>query len=151
MSTNLINYIEANTGIILLFSFIGWTLLLQILMFLFRLNVLKLVVLTGTFALALAFAGNDLVNFIGVPLAGLKAYQIFNASPGADPHTFMMTALANDVKTETWMLLIAGLVMSVTLWTSKKARTVIETSELIWHGRAKARNDSIHLFFRAIS
>jgi phosphate/sulfate permease len=128
MTEAIVNYIESNTGIILLSCFIGLTLLLQLLMFLFRLNVLKLVVLSGTFALALAFAGNDLVNFIGVPLAGFEAYKIFNAAPGADPHTFMMTALANDVKTETWMLLIAGFVMSITLWTSKKARTVIETS-----------------------
>ncbi|MFH1119457.1 MAG: inorganic phosphate transporter [Bacteroidota bacterium] len=128
MTAGAIEYIESNTGTILLFSFIGCTLLLQLCMLLFRLNVLKLTVFTGTFALALAFAGNDLVNFIGVPLAGFEAYRIFNATPGADPHTFMMTALANDVKTETWMLLIAGLVMSTTLWTSKKARTVIETS-----------------------
>src|SRR5690606_17402123 len=79
-------------------------------------------------ALAMAFAGNDLVNFIGVPLAGLKALQLFNAAPGADPNTFLMTGLAEDVKTETWMLLIAGVVMAITLWTSKKARSVIETS-----------------------
>jgi hypothetical protein len=97
-------------------------------MLLFRLNVLKVIVLAGTFALAMAFAGNDLVNFIGVPLAGLKAYQLLLASPGADPTTFLMTGLADDVKTETWMLLIAGIVMAFTLWTSKKARSVIETS-----------------------
>jgi hypothetical protein len=102
--------------------------MLQILMILFRLDVLKLTVLVGTFALALAFAGNDLVNFIGVPLAGLKAFQVFIATPGADPDTLMMSALNDDVKLDTWMLLIAGLVMAVTLWTSKKARSVIETS-----------------------
>lgn len=143
MTAEFIGYVESNTGIILLVSFIGWTILLQILMILFRLNILKLVVLTGTFALALAFAGNDLVNFIGVPLAGLEAYKIFNATPGADPHTFMMTALANDVKTETWMLLIAGFVMSFTLWTSKKARTVIETSvDLSRQGEGSERFNS---------
>lgn len=123
-----LKYINANTGLILLASFAGWTLILQILMLLFRLNVLKVIVLAGTFALAMAFAGNDLVNFIGVPLAGLKALQLFNAAPGADPNTFLMTGLAEDVKTETWMLLIAGVVMAITLWTSKKARSVIETS-----------------------
>ncbi|GAP45132.1 phosphate transporter family [Lentimicrobium saccharophilum] len=123
-----LNYINANTGMILLVSLAGWTLLLQILILLFRLNVLKVIVLAGTFALAMAFAGNDLVNFIGVPLAGLKALQLFNAAPGADPNTFLMTGLAEDVKTETWMLLIAGMVMAITLWTSKKARSVIETS-----------------------
>ena len=123
-----LNYINANTGMILLVSLAGWTLLLQILILLFRLNVLKVIVLAGTFALAMAFAGNDLVNFIGVPLAGLKALQLFNAAPGADPNTFLMTGLAEDVKTETWMLLIAGVVMAITLWSSKKARSVIETS-----------------------
>lgn len=123
-----LNYINTHTFTILLISFTGWTILLQALMMLFRLNVLKLIVLTGTFALAMAFAGNDLVNFIGVPLAGLKAYQIFSSTPGADPNVLLMTGLADDVKTETWMLLIAGIVMAFTLWTSKKARSVIETS-----------------------
>ncbi len=123
-----LNFINAHTGTILLISFTGISLILQILMFLFRLDVLKLTVLTGTFALALAFAGNDLVNFIGVPLAGLKAFQVFIATPGADPDTLMMSALNDDVKLDTWMLLIAGSVMAVTLWSSKKARSVIETS-----------------------
>lgn len=123
-----LSFINAHTATILLSSFAGLTILLQILMLTFRLNILKLVVLTGTFALALAFAGNDMVNFIGVPLAGLKAFQIFSATPGADPDLLMMTGLANDVKTDTWMLIIAGLIMSITLWTSKKARSVIETS-----------------------
>lgn len=123
-----LGFINAHTATILLVCFVGLTILLQMLLLLFRLNILKLIILTGTFALALAFAGNDMVNFIGVPLAGLKAYQLFSAVPGADPNLFMMTGLANDVKTETWMLIIAGLIMSVTLWTSKKARSVIETS-----------------------
>jgi phosphate/sulfate permease len=120
--------IKSNTFTILLISFAAWTLILQILMMLFRVSVLKVIVLAGTFALAMAFAGNDLVNFIGVPLAGLKAVQLFNAAPGADASTFLMSGLADDVKTETWMLLIAGLIMAYTLWTSKKARSVIETS-----------------------
>ena len=120
--------INSNTFTILLISFAAWTFILQLLMMLFRVSVLKVIVLAGTFALAMAFAGNDLVNFIGVPLAGLKAVQLFNAAPGADPTTFLMTGLADDVKTETWMLLLAGLVMAYTLWTSKKARSVIETS-----------------------
>jgi phosphate/sulfate permease len=123
-----LGYIKENTSAILLFSLVGWTIMLQLGILIFRLNVLKMVVLAGTFALAMAFAGNDLVNFIGVPLAGLKAYQLFIAVPGADPETFLMTGLADDVKTETWMLLIAGIVMAYTLWTSKKARSVIETS-----------------------
>ncbi|HOI87533.1 MAG TPA: inorganic phosphate transporter [Lentimicrobium sp.] len=123
-----LDYIQNHTGRILMLSLIAWTVLLQVMMMLFRLNILKVIVLFGTFALAMAFAGNDLVNFIGVPLAGLKAFQIFASTPGADPNTLLMTALAEDVKTETWMLLIAGIVMAITLWTSKKARSVIETS-----------------------
>lgn len=123
-----LEFINNHTSSIILASLVAWTVILQLLMLLFRINVLKIIVLTGTFALAMAFAGNDLVNFIGVPLAGLKAYQLFSAVPGADPNTFLMTGLNNDVKTETWMLLIAGVVMAITLWTSKKARTVIETS-----------------------
>ena len=123
-----LTYINAHTGTILLASLAIWTVLLQLLMWIFRVNVLKIVILTGTFALAMAFAGNDMVNFIGVPLAGLKAFQIFSAVPGADPSNFLMSALADDVVTETWILLIAGIIMVVSLWTSKKARSVLETS-----------------------
>ncbi len=123
-----LDFIQHHTSSIMLVSFVAWTILLQLLLLLFRINILKIIVLTGTFALAMAFAGNDLVNFIGVPLAGLKAFQLFSAVPGADPATFMMTGLANDVKTDTFMLLLAGVVMVITLWTSKKARSVIETS-----------------------
>lgn len=135
--------INSNTFTILLISFAAWTFILQLLMMLFRVSVLKVIVLAGTFALAMAFAGNDLVNFIGVPLAGLKAVQLFNAAPGADPTTFLMTGLADDVKTETWMLLLAGLVMAYTLWTSKKARSVIETSvDLSRQGEGSERFNS---------
>ena len=138
-----LEFINTHTTSIVLGSLVAWTAILQLLMLLFRINVLKIIVLTGTFALAMAFAGNDLVNFIGVPLAGLKAYQLFSAVPGADPNTFLMTGLANDVKTETWMLLIAGIVMAVTLWTSKKARSVIETSvDLSRQGEGSERFNS---------
>jgi len=138
-----LDFITNHTTTILLASFVAWTVVLQLLMLIFRINVLKIIVLTGTFALAMAFAGNDLVNFIGVPLAGLKAYQLFAAAPGADPNTFMMTGLANDVKTETWMLLIAGVIMAITLWTSKKARSVIETSvDLSRQGEGSERFNS---------
>ncbi len=128
VTTEHLAYISEHTFNILLVSFLILTLLLQLLILLFKLNVLKLVVFTGTFALALAFAGNDMVNFIGVPLAGLKAFQLFTASPGADADTFMMSGLMEDAVTETWVLLLAGIFMVITLWTSKKARTVIETS-----------------------
>ena len=88
-------------------------------------NILKPVILIGTFALALAFAANDLVNFIGVPLAGLNAYQAAQAA--AEPLTVTMDALAEKVPSASWLLLVAGGVMVATLWFSRKARTVTET------------------------
>lgn len=88
-------------------------------------NILKPVVLIGTFALALAFAANDLVNFIGVPIAGLHAYQAAQAT--AEPLTVTMEALAGKVPSGSWLLLLAGGVMVGTLWVSRKARTVTET------------------------
>jgi len=128
MSDDIKNYFLTNTWEILLYSFIGWTLLFQILTSVFKLNILKVIVLAGTFALAMAFAGNDLVNFIGVPLAGFESYKSFIAHPGADPNSFLMNSLAGKVHTETYMLLIAGAIMVLTLWFSKKARSVIKTS-----------------------
>lgn len=128
MSDDVKNYFLTNTWNILLYSFLGWTILLQILTSIFRLNILKVIVLAGTFALAMAFAGNDLVNFIGVPLAGFESYKSFIANPGADPHSFLMSGLTGKVHTDTYMLLIAGTIMVLTLWFSKKARSVIKTS-----------------------
>ncbi len=90
-----------------------------------RVNILKVIVLVGTFALAMAFAANDLVNFIGVPLAGLTAYT--EAGATADPLTATMEALAQPVRSNTIFLLIAGVIMVVTLWLSRKARTVTKT------------------------
>ena len=123
-----IEYIKNNTWFIISVSFVVFSILLQLSQFLFKLNILKLVVLAGTFALALAFAGNDLVNFIGVPLAGYNAYSIFIASPGANPDGMLMQELAGKVPTPTLFLLIAGLIMVITLYISKKARTVTKTS-----------------------
>lgn len=138
-----IAYVDNHTFTILLASFAIWTILLQLLRMIFKLNILKFIVLSGTFALAMAFAGNDLVNFIGVPLAGLKAYQLFMAAPGADPDTFLMSGLADDVTTQTWILLAAGLIMAFALWTSKKARAVIETSvDLSRQGEGNERFNS---------
>jgi len=90
-------FIKENSILIIGVSFVGWTILLQLLNWLFKLNILKLVVLVGTFALAMAFAGNDLVNFIGVPLAGLESYKAFAANPGADPDMFLMGSLQGKV------------------------------------------------------
>ena len=127
MSDEVKDYIKNNSVAIIGFSFVGWTVLLQLFSWLTRLNILKFVVLVGTFALAMAFAGNDLVNFIGVPLAGFESFKAFIANPGAEPDAFLMASLAGKVKTPTFFLLIAGLVMVVTLWTSKKARSVTKT------------------------
>jgi len=120
-------WVAEHTGTIMTYSLAGWTLLLFILHEAIKLNPLKVVVVMGTFALALAFAGNDLVNFIGVPLAGLRSYQEYVAT-GADPSQLTMTVLLEKVHTPTIYLLVAGLTMVLTLWFSKKARSVTETS-----------------------
>ncbi len=110
------------------FSLVGWTVILQLLYIIFKIDILKLTVLVGTFALAMAFAGNDLVNFIGVPLAGYAAYADFVAHPGMDPGNFFMESLTGKSVAPASFLIVAGLIMVVTLWTSKKARNVIQTS-----------------------
>ncbi len=127
MSDDTKELIKENTLLILGVSFIGWTVLLQFLSWLIRINILKLIVLVGTFALAMAFAGNDLVNFIGVPLAGLASFKEFIANPGADPNSFLMTALQGKTQTPTLLLILAGLIMVITLWFSRKARGVMKT------------------------
>ncbi|HAQ65816.1 MAG TPA: phosphate permease [Bacteroidales bacterium] len=128
MNPALLAYIETNTIWILSISLVGWSLFFQLLIWLFNTNVLKITVLLGTFALAMAFAGNDLVNFIGVPLAGFESFRIFLANQGVQPDNLLMGDLMNPIKTPTYILLIAGGIMSVTLVFSKKAKTVISTS-----------------------
>ncbi len=128
VSESTVHWMMNNSGLILLYSFLGWTLLLQLLHSLFKFNILKFIVLMGTFSLAMAFAGNDLVNFIGVPIAGFNAYDVFIHTPGADPGTTLMTALGGNVKIPLIFLLGSGLVMVVTLFVSSKAKSVIKTS-----------------------
>ena len=123
-----IEWIDANTEAILIVSFVGCSLFFQALILFFRLNVFPYVILAGTFALAFAFAGNDLVNFIGVPMAALDSWNIFSAVEGANPDTFLMGGLRDVTHTPTYILLAAGLVMVLTLCFSKKAHTVIRTS-----------------------
>jgi phosphate/sulfate permease len=122
-----IEWIRKNTLLILLTSFAGWTIIMQLLIWIFRLNILKLIVLIGTFALAMAFAGNDLVNFIGVPLAGFESFKSFSAQDTLGPDSFFMDVLKGEVSTPTMFLLIAGLIMVITLWISKKAKSVVKT------------------------
>ncbi len=127
MTSEMVEWIGTHSGMIIIYSFIGWTVLLQILYSLFNVNILKMIVLVGTFSLAMAFAGNDLVNFIGVPIAGFNSYQLFEASSGAEAGNFLMSGLSGKVPTPTLFLLIAGVIMVITLYISKKARTVTQT------------------------
>ncbi len=126
-SDGVMSYIQEHTLRILLYSFLIWGAIFQILISVFKLNILRFIVLMGTFALALSFAGNDLVNFIGVSMAGLKSFQVHLANPGIAPDQLLMTDLAGPVTTNFLYLFIAGLVMVITLWTSRKSRSVTET------------------------
>ncbi|MBD3723195.1 MAG: inorganic phosphate transporter, partial [Flavobacteriaceae bacterium] len=125
MTIELKELMNANQMYIVLGSLIFWTIISQILITL-KQNIFKVIIIVGTFALALAFAGNDLVNFIGVPIAALQSHQIYVA--GGSDSTMLMGALASgDLKANFWLLLFGGSIMIYTLWTSKKAREVIKT------------------------
>jgi len=121
-----LDWIKGHTSVILVGSFLASALFLQVLLSVTRINILKFIVLVGTFALAMAFAANDLVNFIGVPLAGLSAYQ--EAFATGDPLRTTMEALTRPVHGNTLVLLFAGIVMVITLWISRKARSVTATT-----------------------
>ena len=120
-------WVQENTMMLISTCFVFFTILMQILHWC-KVNVFKVVVLMGTFALATAFAGNDLVNFIGVPLASLSAFQDYAANGAGDPMGLLMTSLNGPAKTPFIYLLIAGIIMVVALFTSKKAHNVIKTS-----------------------
>ena len=119
-------FIHDNTWVILSCSFVVFTLLMQLLYWL-KVNVFKVIVLMGTFALATAFAGNDLVNFIGVPLAGFASYTDWQAA-GSPENSLMMESLNGPATTPTYFLIIAGVIMVWSLATSKKAQNVVKTS-----------------------
>jgi len=120
-------WIDDNIGMLVPLFFVASTLLMQVLHCM-KVNVFRIIVLLGTFALALAFAGNDLVNFIGVPLAGYSSYLDFINTPGATPDTFLMTSLKGSANTPWYFLVGSGVVMVLTLFLSKKAQTVVKTS-----------------------
>ena len=121
-------WINVNTHMLLICTFVITTILMEVL-HLLKVNVFRLVVLMGTFALAMAFAGNDLVNFIGVPLAGLDSWHDFSMNAnGASPSTYMMTSLMESAKTPPFYLMAAGIIMIIAMATSKKAQNVIKTS-----------------------
>lgn len=120
--------VYANTGMIVLGCMVFFTILMQVLHWL-KVNVFKVVILMGTFALALAFAGNDLVNFIGVPLAGYSSYMDLMAQGGTTTtDTFLMTSLLGPAQTPWYFLVGSGIVMVIALATSKKAQNVVKTS-----------------------
>lgn len=119
-------YIEDYQWIIIFGSLIFWTLLGYIITLYTKFSILKFIIGMGTFSLALAFAGNDLVNFIGVPITALDSYTIWKTS-GESALTLKMSGLMEGVKTQNGLLFLAGLIMVLTLWFSKKARHVTET------------------------
>ena len=121
-------WVKENTGLIVSACFIFFTILMQCLHWL-KINVFKVIVLLGTFALAMAFAGNDLVNFVGVPLAGFSAYTDFVANGlSVGPDNYLMGSLNEPAKTPFYFLLLAGIIMVIALITSKKAQNVVKTS-----------------------
>ncbi|MBU2997671.1 inorganic phosphate transporter [Cellulophaga baltica] len=121
------DFIAAQTELFILINFIVWSLATYTLSTLLKVNVYKLIILLGTFALAMAFAGNDLVNFIGVPIAALQSFQDWN-STDILASEYVMSGLANPVKTPVYLLLISGLIMILTIWFSSKAKNVVKTS-----------------------
>ena len=127
MPESLKHLIFEDTTFFLLCAFVFFTILMQILYWL-KVNVLKVVVLMGTFSLAMAFAGNDLVNFIGVTLAGFESFKDFVANGAGQVDSFMMMSLNDTATTNVLFLIGAGAIMVYALFTSKKARKVLQTS-----------------------
>ena len=127
MNDEIKSLITSNPVELLGFSFLVFTLLSLLLMYALKTNIYKIIIVVGTFALAVAFAGNDLVNFIGVPIAAYNSYEAWSIS-NILPQNFPMVALREPVQTEPILLLIAGLVMVLTLWFSSKAKAVVKTS-----------------------
>ena len=121
------DFLAQNMVLVIAAMFAFWTVLMFILDKLFKINVLVIVLGMGTFGLALAFAGNDLVNFIGVPMAAYHSYEAWSVS-GIPASEFSMEILSEKVPTEPLLLFIAGAIMVITLAVSKKARTVADTS-----------------------
>jgi len=130
ISEDTMEYVNSNTLIIVLIGFLLFTGISQFLMSILKINILKTIIVIGTFALALAFAGNDLVNFIGVPIAAWQSFDLWQSaynSTGVLPSEFAMTGLSGSVPTPEILLIIAGGIMVITLWFSSKARSVVDT------------------------
>ena len=120
-------FVSENTIMIVTLSFIFWTALSTLITAVFKMSVYKFIIIIGTFAIAMAFAGNDLVNFIGVPIAAWQSYEAWVAS-GVPAAEFSMEVMSKKVSTPSLLLFAAGLVMILTLWFSKKAKVVLKTS-----------------------
>lgn len=127
MKPEYIEYMTNNTSSILWSMMIVLTILGQILVFM-KVNIFRYIILLGTFALAFSFAGNDLVNFVGVPLAALDAFMFWTSAGSPEPSVVTMDVLNSQEHVNTIFLVLSGLVMVITLWTSKKAHRVIQTS-----------------------
>ncbi len=126
-SPEVLDMIANKQFLFILSNFVVWTLVSWMISTLTKINVYTIVIVMGTFALAMAFAGNDLVNFIGVPLAAMESYTTWSAS-GIDADKYTMEGLASAVQTPQYLLLLSGMIMVVTLWFSSKAKNVVKTS-----------------------
>lgn len=115
------------TGLFILGNLVFWTVLSRLMTSLFKWNIYTVIIVVGTFALAMAFAGNDLVNFIGVPIAAMQSFTDWQ-STGVAAADYTMESLTNSVQTPIYLLLASGLIMIITLWFSTKARNVVKTS-----------------------
>ena len=120
-------FVFSNTATIVAVSFVIWTVISTLLNTFFKVNIYKFIILIGTFAIAMAFAGNDLVNFIGVPIAALQSYEAWSIS-GVAAEAFSMEVMGKKVATPTLLLFAAGMIMVLTLVFSKKAKGVLKTS-----------------------
>ncbi len=133
------DFLETKVYEVILINFAIWAIISYILIQFAKTNIYKLIIGVGTFALALAFAGNDLVNFIGVPIAAWQSYEAWSAS-GLPASEFSMEVLSSKVETPTFLLFISGMIMVATLWWSKKARYVADTEiNLSREGEAKEK------------
>ena len=123
---NLTAFASENPWLFLGINFVFWTIVSRLITDIFKQNIYRLIIVLGTFALAMAFAGNDLVNFIGVPIAALQSFQDWQSS-GVAADIYSMDSLAAAVRTPTLLLLLSGIIMILTLWFSTKALYVTET------------------------
>ncbi|MFP2997028.1 inorganic phosphate transporter [Spongiivirga sp. MCCC 1A20706] len=128
MSDSVKAFVNGNVWGTVGINFAFWTIVSLALIQFFKINIYRIIIILGTFALAMAFAGNDLVNFIGVPIAAFNSYEGWTLAGSPDPTTYSMEGLAGAVPTKPILLLGAGLIMVLTLWFSSKAKAVVKTS-----------------------